>query len=183
MAASVPLAGLSDSQPGIPEVRTLILEFQKCLAGGGPPGETSESAAAGDAPAASAGTEAADDAMEFAVGCALEEVDPQHAAAQEPAGKIRKGDFQCSCLMPLPLRAVGALSQEHAKAEMDRVHLCSNEADLTSALESRVFANTQRVVMIIDAQTSRVSVSANYLRLVRQESAESKTWFSDLALI
>lgn len=93
MAASVPLAGLSDSQPGIPEVRTLILEFQKCLAGGGPPGETSESAAAGDAPAASAGTEAADDPMEFAVGCALEEVDPQHAAAQEPAGKIRKGDF------------------------------------------------------------------------------------------
>lgn len=99
--------------------------------------------------------------------------------------------FLPGCLMPLPLRAVGArcaiafgaLSQEHAKAEMDRVHLCSNEADLTSALESRVFANTQRVVMIIDAQTSRVSVSANYLRLVRQESAESKTWFSDLALI
>lgn len=52
---------------------------------------------------------------------------------------------------------------------MNHIHILTDPASLSSTLQAHVFAQSHRVVFVIDAQTSRASVSANYLQMVNDE--------------
>lgn len=85
LSSGIPIHGVSESQPGLPEVRSLVMEFGKCLAGNNAPNALEPTASATVNGANGSSDNVADAAMGEDVAFAIAETDadPLMTAAQE----------------------------------------------------------------------------------------------------
>ena len=133
MSDGTPLQGTSDAQPGILECHVIVKELGKLLAGGrgdDPVADADGSAAANGTQDPATSTAAADE--EYIGFTAIDEID------EDPLDKKAK---------------------ELAHQEMDHVLLFRDFRSLQEGLQNKVL-KSQRLCCIIDAQTSRVKVTA-----------------------
>jgi len=145
MADSTPLQGTSDAQPGVLECHVIVKELSKLLAGGKEDNSVSEAAGSAVANGALDSTTSASTGEEEYIGfSAIDDIDED----------------------PLDKKA-----RELAHQEMDHVQLFRDFKSLQEGLQHKLL-KSQRLCCIIDAQTSRIKVTAGYLDAAKEIGLE-----------